>query len=184
MALLSVYGIDKSQVINMQYRGNGWPSGIQIELFDGKKIYKNNYTNPWRLMHQSKLFRPKRCLMCKEDISYKADVSLADPWLGKYKISDKIGHTMFLINTEKGLAFIEEMKNKSLLRLIDSSVEDYIEAQGHTIMAKDKASLEKKFNNILSKMGNNILYKKIMTLSPFMLRFHMLIIRIVYKIVK
>lgn len=166
-------GIDKSQVINMQYRGNGWPSGIQIELFDGKKIYKNNYTNPWRLMHQSKLFRPKRCLMCKEDISYKADVSLADPWLGKYKISDKIGHTMFLINTEKGLAFIEEMKNKSLLRLIDSSVEDYIEAQGHTIMAKDKASLEKKFNNILSKMGNNILYKKIMTLSPFMLRFHM-----------
>jgi len=65
-------------------------------------------------MHQSKLFRPKRCLMCKEDISYKADVSLADPWLGKYKISDKIGHTMFLINTEKGLAFIEEMKNKSL----------------------------------------------------------------------
>ena len=31
---------------------------------------------------------------------------------------------MFLINTEKGLAFIEEMKNKSLLRLIDSSVED------------------------------------------------------------
>ena len=33
-------------------------------------------------------------------------------------------------------------------------------------------------------MGNNILYKKIMTLSPFMLRFHMLIIRIVYKIVK
>ena len=101
-------GIDKSQVINMQYRGNGWPSGIQIELFDGKKIYKNNYTNPWRLMHQSKLFRPKRCLMCKEDISYKADVSLADPWLGKYKISDKIGHTMFLINTEKGLAFIED----------------------------------------------------------------------------
>ena len=91
---------------------------------------------------------------------------------------------MFLINTEKGLAFIEEMKNKSLLRLIDSSVEDYIEAQGHTIMAKDKASLEKKFNNILSKMGNNILYKKIMTLSPFMLRFHMLIILIVYKIVK
>ena len=48
-------------------------------------------------MHQSKLFRPKRCLMCKEDISYKADVSLADPWLGKYKISDKIGHTMLLL---------------------------------------------------------------------------------------
>lgn len=33
-------GIDKSQVINMQYRGNGWPSGIQIELFDGKKYIK------------------------------------------------------------------------------------------------------------------------------------------------
>ena len=34
-------GIDKSQVINMQYRGNGWPSGIQIELFDGKSWFNN-----------------------------------------------------------------------------------------------------------------------------------------------
>lgn len=135
-------------------------------------------------MHQSKLFRPKRCLICREDISYKADISLADPWLEKYKISDKIGQTMFLVNTERGLAFIEEMKNKSLLKLIDSSVDDYIKAQGHTIMAKDKASQEKKFNNILSKMGNNILYKKIMTVSPFMLQIHMLIIRIVHKMLK
>lgn len=177
-------GIGKSQVINMQYRGNGWPSGIQIELFDGRKICRDNYTNPWKLMHQSKLFRPKRCLMCKEDVSYKADVSLADPWLGKYKNSDKIGNTMFLVNTERGLSFIEEMKNKSLLQLIDSSMEDYMKAQGHTVMAKKKASQEKKFNNILSKMGNNIMYKKIMTLYPFMLKFHMIIIRIIYKVVK
>ena len=56
-------------------------------------------------MHQSKLFRPKRCLMCKEDISYKADVSLADPWLGKYKISDKIGHTMFFNQYREGISF-------------------------------------------------------------------------------
>ena len=74
------------------------------------------------------------------------------------------------------------MKNKSLLRLIDSSVEDYIEAQGHTIMAKDKASLEKSLIIYYQKWGNNILYKKIMTLSPFMLRFHMLIIELFIKL--
>ena len=87
--LLKRIHIDRKDVTNIQYRGNGWPSGMQIRLSNGETIYKDNYTNPWKLMHQSKLFRPKRCLMCKEDISYKADISLADPWLEKYKENDR-----------------------------------------------------------------------------------------------
>ena len=171
-----------NKVENMQYRGNGWPSGMQIRLSNGETIYKDNYTNPWKLMHQSKLFRPKRCLMCKEDISYKADISLADPWLEKYKENDRIGNTMFLVNTEIGLSFIEEMKKQFALQVIDSS-EDYMNAQGHTVKAKMYAFQERKLNDILSKMGSNVIYKTIVTFSPSMLKLHMFIIRVIHKLI-
>lgn len=176
-------GIDKNKVENMQYRGNGWPSGMQIRLSNGETIYKDNYTNPWKLMHQSKLFRPKRCLMCKEDISYKADISLADSWLEKYKENDRIGNTMFLVNTEIGLSFIEEMKKQFALQVIDSSAEDYMNAQGHTVKAKMYAFQERKLNDILSKMGSNVIYKTIVTFSPSMLKLHMFIIRVIHKLI-
>ena len=94
--VIDIWELIKNKVENMQYRGNGWPSGMQIRLSNGETIYKDNYTNPWKLMHQSKLFRPKRCLMCKEDISYKADISLADPLAREIqRKNDRIGNTMF-----------------------------------------------------------------------------------------
>ena len=74
-------GIRKTDIVNMQYRGNGWPSGIQIWLKDGTKIYHNNYTDPWKTIHATGFYRPKRCFSCTLDMSKTADVSLADPWL-------------------------------------------------------------------------------------------------------
>ena len=40
-------GISKENVAHLQYRGNGWPSGIQITLKDGSIIKKENWTYPW-----------------------------------------------------------------------------------------------------------------------------------------
>lgn len=177
-------GVKKENIKKMQYRGNGWPSGIQILLKDGAEIYRDNYSEPWSLIHRSALFRPKRCFLCKKDTSYASDISLADPWLDEYRENDKIGYTMFLVNTKRGFSLIQEMENKSILQLKISSVQDYMIAQGHTVAAKVKALQERKFNHILSIMGGNVVYKKIVTLSPCMLKLHMILIRNIHKIVK
>lgn len=50
-------GINKEDVLSMQYRGNGWPSGIQILLKDGRYIYHDNYTDPWRIIHSAGFYK-------------------------------------------------------------------------------------------------------------------------------
>lgn len=126
-------GVKKEDVVNMQYRGNGWPSGIQIWLKDGTVVRKDNFTEPWVSLHQSKLYAPKRCLYCKLDTGRNADVSLADPWLERYKSSDKIGATMFLPFTEEGMNVISEMHETGLIEYHCSNYDDYAIAQAPNI---------------------------------------------------
>ena len=102
-------GIKKEDVINMQYRGNGWPSGIQIWLKDGTKIFKDNWSQPWVTLHSSGFYKPKRCHHCTFDTSYNSDISLADPWLKGYIGQDKIGSTLFLVNTKNGQDAIHDL---------------------------------------------------------------------------
>ena len=45
------------------------------------------------------------------------------------------------------------MKKQFALQVIDSSAEDYMNAQGHTVKAKMYAFQERKLNDILSKWG-------------------------------
>ena len=148
-------GIKKENVVNMQYRGNGWPSGIQIWLKDGKVVRKDNYTEPWVTLHQSKLYTPKRCFYCKRDTGRDADVSLADPWLESYKASDKIGNTMFLPFTEEGMKVINEMRETALIEYQSSNYDDYAIAQAPNthkeLRLKERMSFIKTQLNLVSK---------------------------------
>lgn len=147
-------GVNKDDVVNMQYRGNGWPSGIQIWLNDGSKVYRENYSEPWKSLHQSNLYTPKRCLYCKRDTGRNADVSLADPWLDSYKKMDKIGSTMFLPFSELGKSVIAEMQQQGVIKLTESSYDDYAIAQAPNIhkemRVKKKLSYLKKQQKLIS----------------------------------
>lgn len=138
-------GIQKEDVVNMQYRGNGWPSGIQIELKNGHKIYKDNYTEPWKTLHKSKLYTPKRCLYCKRDTGYNADIALADPWLQKFLHKDKLGHTLCIPFSEKGLDLLQELQKESLVHLEKSSYNDYAVAQKPNIQKEVRVNKEKNY---------------------------------------
>ena len=175
-------GLNKEDVSNIQYRGNGWPSGIQIKLKDGKEIRKDNYTYPWNLIHRSLLFRPKRCLYCPMKTSPYADVSLADPWLKEYIDNDRIGNSV-VICSESGNSVIEFMIKKSLLNLRKVDENTYIDSQLGTIKHKAESAKYKMFNRIVERMGNDSsLYKRVATSSASLLKIHIKILRIVKKI--
>lgn len=148
-------GVKKEDVVNMQYRGNGWPSGIQIWLKDGTKLFKDNYTEPWVSLHQSKLYAPKRCFFCTRDTGRNADISLADPWLESFKKEDKTGNTMFLTFSELGQTIVREMQQQDLLQLTETSYDDYAIAQAPNIhkeiRLKEQSSYIKKHLKLVSK---------------------------------
>lgn len=165
-------GIRKEDVINIQYRGNGWPSGIQIWLKNGWKVYRDNYTEPWVTIHRSNLFRPKRCFFCKRDTNSKADISLADPWLKEYKENDKTGHTLFVVHSEIGHQVIEEMRDKNLVFFKESDYDSYCIAQKPNVQKAARVEKEKKRIKSRLKRCENKLYHRIFTSSYRMMRIH------------
>lgn len=171
----SLLGIKKENVDSIQYRGNGWPSGIQIKLSNGEYVRHDNYTYPWTLMHKSLLFRPKRCIYCTIKTSPAADLSLADPWLKEYIDNDSIGHSLIICNS-KGDDVIRKMNQECVVKIdqVDESV--YIQSQLGTIQAKAKSN-NRIFNRIVAKMSDDkCLYKKWVTSSAFLLRQHLRIL--------
>lgn len=171
-------GINKDDVINMQYRGNGWPSGIQIWLKDGKKIHHDNYTEPWATIHRSQLYRPTRCFYCKRDTGREADIAIADPWLKEYIDHDKVGNTMFVILTDLGNAVFERMSNKKIIQYIPTDYNKYAIAQRPNIQKEIIIYGQQKHLRRLIKLIGNRHYKKWATKSTKNMIKHMTVCRI------
>lgn len=174
--------INKDDVYHMQYRGDGWPSGIKIKLKNGNTIRKDNYTYPWTIMHKSLLFRPRRCLYCTKKTSQDSDVSLADPWLKEYIENDKIGNSIVIISSTFGAEVINNMLDEKELELKEIEEETYIKSQLGTIEQKAKSCEHPTFNKTVSYMGKDgSLYKRIATYSELFLKMHNRFIKILYK---
>jgi len=175
-------GIKKEDVESIQYRGNGWPSGIQIILNNGKKEYKSNWAEPWKTMHSSKLFRPARCFYCKRDSSYDSDVSLADPWLSKYINTETIGKSLILLNTPNGILAFQKLREEGLVDCISSTFEDYSIAQKPNLEKEQRLRAQKKSLKYELKVRNNWVYFKLVTYSLLTMRLHIRLMKLLEKI--
>lgn len=169
-------GIDKADVKVIQYRGNGWPSGIQIELKNGKNIKRENYSYPWNLIHKSLLFRPRRCLLCTKKTSPYSDLSLADPWLKEFIAKDSIGSSFVIVNNEKAHALLLKMKEEKLLSLEKSDELTYIKSQLGTIESKAEVANHKFFYRFVAKLSNNGKYMNLVTKYLVILKIHTFLI--------
>ena len=96
--LLKRLHVRKADVAHIQYRGNGWPSGVQIRLKDGSEKFVPNGNSLWTQIFHSRLFVMPRCLRCQDTLNERADVTIADPWLREYMDSERIGKTLMFVN--------------------------------------------------------------------------------------
>lgn len=170
-------GIDKEEVADMQYRGNGWPSGIQIKLKDGTKIFRGNYTEPWVTMHRSRLYRPQRCLYCKWDTGRNADIALADPWIKEYMESDKIGNTMFVVFSDKGRGVFEALTKERIINSVPTDYNSYAIAQKPNIQKSLFIDGQKTYLYWLVRLTENTCYRKWATKSQKNMKKHIFIAR-------
>ena len=174
-------GVNKNNVIDMQYRGNGWPSGIQISLKDGSKIFRENYSEPWLTIHSSKLFMPRRCFYCKRDTGRNADVSLADPWLSEYLNKENIGSTLFIPFTQKGIDIIGIMHHKKIIDFSLSSYKDYSIAQAPNIKKELWVMSQKAYINNLIKLISKAWYFNFATKNIKNMRLHLKLMQYLYR---
>jgi coenzyme F420 hydrogenase subunit beta len=109
------HGVDKKDVLDLQFRAGKWPGGIHAKLRSGEtvKVLKlEEMKDEFNLLKQ--FYTPLRCNMCTDFSVEYADLAAGDPWLrgpdGKYLFTG--GWTTVITRTAYGD------------RLIDAAVAD------------------------------------------------------------
>jgi len=98
--ILRRYKINKKDILSLNYRGEGWPGAMTIQMKNGTKriIPLDDYSN----YHQMGLFSPSRCGLCCDQFAELADVSMGDAWLPEITSRDKIGTSVVVTRTPRG----------------------------------------------------------------------------------
>ncbi len=104
--------IKKDDVKKMDYRGEGWPGGMEITTKKGNKIFIPHFSsNYWGIVFNS-FFFPMRCTLCNDKICELADASFADAWLPELMRDNNVGISLVISRTE----ISEEILNKATLK--------------------------------------------------------------------
>ena len=119
--LLDKLKIKREDVKKLDYRGEGWPGKLLIELKTGsKKTIPSSYFS--NIVFGLSFFTPIRCTLCSELTCELSDISLGDAWLPELK-NDKIGTSVIISRTNIGEKVIHSAvsKNRILLNEIGSN---------------------------------------------------------------
>lgn len=159
--LLKQLHVDKDNVQYIQYRGNGWPSGIQIEMKNGIQKFVSNGNSFWTKIFHSRLFIQKRCFKCQDTLNVNSDITLADPWLDDFVSVEKEGKTIVAINSVMGDSIIKEMQSLKYIVLYPMDKALVIKSQFNTIKRKKAYKLYAKQFGFVNKIYSSALYKKL-----------------------
>lgn len=101
--LLKKIGMKASDVVEINYRGRGWPGSMMIRTKEGsaKTIPLFGSWKAYWPIYSSFFFTPSRCTMCPDQAAELADVSLGDAWLPEFK-NEKIGKSIIIARTDRG----------------------------------------------------------------------------------
>lgn len=116
--LLTKLGVEKDMVRSLNYRGNGWPGSLSVQLDHGRHR-KAPLTGGWHgywSLFSSFFFTPIRCTMCPDQAAELADISLGDAWLPEFR-SDKTGMSVVVCRTTSGQALLAKAAQAGVIRL-------------------------------------------------------------------
>ena len=112
----------------LNFRGRGWPGGIQVKYKSGEEfnVFHDEY---WPLFFAPYFFTPYRCLTCHDLTSELADISLGDAWLREIQQKDKTGTSLIITRSELAEELLNNMDEAKEVFLQKISHEKVIESQ-------------------------------------------------------
>lgn len=148
--------INKENVCEIRYRGEGWPGYMTIYLRNGSTV-----SVPYPMYSDNKFssFTPWRCTVCPDETSELADISFGDPWLPELKCYEGEGGISMLISrTAIGEKLLQEFLDKEFIWLKSINAEKVVESQGgiqRKRLLKPRLVISKKLFN--KKIPNYVL---------------------------
>ncbi len=129
--LLGCLGISEEEVASLRYRGKGWPGYFTVKLKDGSELSTpmTKYIKSGFLQY----FCRERCLLCADQTSELADISLADPWgLYPWTINStpdsRLGESVVIARTITGSKILQSALDASIISLTGISVDKAIQS--------------------------------------------------------
>lgn len=170
--LLKQLQIKKEDVSKIQYRGNGWPSGIQIHLKDNTTKYIPNNNSIWSQIFHSRLFIQKKCFYCQNTLNVCSDITLADPWLKEYFSTEKEGLSIIICNTPKGTKLIEDAQLNKYINIQPIDYNKATSSQKGTIKRKESYIKNKTLTRFMINIFSSTIYKKVILNSTILFQIH------------
>lgn len=159
--LFEKLSINKLDISSFQYRGNGWPSGIQIKLKDNNQLFVQNYPSIWSDIFHSLIFSHKKCLNCKDTFGINADFIVADPWIKEYVEKDTKGYSVVVVN-ERVENIFNKLLNDNIIIVKENIKSDIlIQSQKYTLQKKYITRKYKILFKYIRKVITSDFYKKI-----------------------
>ena len=173
--LIKYLNINRDEVTFIQYRGNGWPSGIQIIKKDGTKFFVPNNNSIWTQIFHSRLFILPRCFECQNTLNIYSDIVLADPWLKEYVIKEKEGQTLFGSYTNRGQSIIMNAINNGYITAKSINENAFTSSQYNTIVRKNGYKNHPNIKKRMKKIFTSSYYKSIVLASASLFKIHCMI---------
>ena len=126
--VLKRLGVSKEEVRELDYRGEGWPGGLSVQLKNGEKkfISLGDY---WDTNFSS--FRPSRCRLCSDAIAEFADICFGDYRGRDAYLKEKIGNSGIISRTSAGEDVLQRMLSKQKVEIWRVSSSDVATSQGY-----------------------------------------------------
>ena len=125
--LLRQMNIKDDDIRKLNYRGEGWPGMMYIELKNGNKKFIK-YGEYWTKGFGSYFF-PNRCTLCCDGVCELADVSFGDAWLPELRKDKTIGKSVIISKTKIGDEILQKCHAKNKIKLNKITAEKVIESQ-------------------------------------------------------
>ena len=133
---LRKWGIQKTEIKKLNYRGKGWPGKIVVLSKDGKeKIIPRGTTEKSflrRILFSSSFhfdFTPQRCLVCCDQTCELSDISFGDPWLPELLEKEKVGKSLVIARSKTGEAILEKARARGKIELVEITSNKLLRAQ-------------------------------------------------------
>lgn len=136
--LLKKINVDKDRVISIDYRGNGWPGEMVVQLVGGKHA-EISYPQYWDCLFGSNFFTPWRCFFCIDATNELADVSVGDPWLPESK-EERHGKSIIVARTKEAETLLRKAAKEGNIGLSNIGSELVKQSQWLTIKSKKWAT--------------------------------------------
>ena len=132
--LLQRHNIKKEDIIQLKYRGGGWPGFMEITTSKDKKMIPQSES--WRFIG-SHFFYSKHCLVCSDGLCELADLSCGDAWLQEFLADDK-GTSVCVTKTIFADNLLNMMISNNELNLTKINFKKVIESQSGMLYLKKK----------------------------------------------